>query len=75
MGGGVAIEVPVGRRKKIFALVKGAYLYGSHANYYSRPYIVDTQIILAPRSSGTSMLLAQAGIKWYMFNEDKKQKD
>ncbi len=75
MGGGVAIEVPVGRKKKIFALVKGSYLYGSHANYYSRPYIVDTKIILSPHSSGTSMILTQAGIKLYMFTGDKKQKE
>lgn len=75
MGGGVAVEVPLGRKKKIFALVKGSYLYGSQANYYSRPYIVDTEIILSPRSSGTSMIVAQAGIKFYMFTGNKKQKE
>jgi len=75
MGGGVTIEVPVGHNKKIFALVKGSYLYGSHTNYYSRPYIVDTKIILSPRFSGTSMILTQAGIKFYMFTGDKKQKE
>lgn len=72
MGGGLSVEVPLGRSKKIFALVKTAYFYGSHATYYSRPRIIDTQIMLAPRSTGTSMVLAQAGIKFYMFNGAKK---
>jgi hypothetical protein len=75
MGGEVAIEIPVGRKKKICALVKGSYLYGSHANYYSRPDIVDTKIILSPRSSGTSMILTQTGIKFYLFTGPKKQKE
>ena len=72
MGGGLSVEVPLGRSKKIFALVKAAYLYGSHATYYARPRIIDTQIMLAPRSTGTAMVLAQAGIKFYMFNGAKK---
>ncbi|MEO9021759.1 MAG: hypothetical protein ABI237_09845 [Ginsengibacter sp.] len=75
IGGGLSVEVPIGRSKKIVALVKAAYLYGSHATYYARPRITDTQIMLAPRSTGTSMVLAPAGIKFYMFNGVNKQKD
>lgn len=75
MGGGAAIEIPVGRQKKVFALAKVSYLYGSHAKYYTRPSISNTQIILFPKSSGTSMFLAEAGIKIYIFNRHKKLED
>ncbi len=68
MGGGVGIKVPFGRQKKISAIVKGSYLYGSHAKYYSRPYIANTQIILSPKVSGTTMVLAEAGIRFGIFN-------
>ncbi|HXS59065.1 MAG TPA: hypothetical protein VN726_23235 [Hanamia sp.] len=74
IGGGAAIEVPVDRRKKIFALVKGSYFYGSHARYYTRPTIINTQITLSPESSGTSMFLAEAGVKMFLFNGNKKEK-
>ncbi len=71
MGGGVGIKVPIGRNKKISAIIKGSYLYGSHATYYSRPYIANTQIILSPKASGTCMLLAEAGIRFGIFNAHK----
>ena len=72
IGGGAAIEAPVDRKKKIFAIVKGSYFYGSHARYYSRPKIIDRQIISSPESSGTSMILAEAGIKMFLFNGHEK---
>jgi hypothetical protein len=75
MGGGAAIEMPLDRRKKIFALVKGSYFYGSHARYYTRPAIVNTQITLSPRSSATSMFLAEAGARIFLFNGHKKEKE
>lgn len=68
MGGGVEGEFPFGRQKKLSAVFKASYLYGSHAKYYARPSIVNTQIILSPKSSGTSMVLAEAGIRFNMFN-------
>lgn len=75
IGGGVDVEIPFGRQKKVSALIKGSYLYGSHANYYARPAIIDTQIILSPKSSGTSLVLAETGIRFYMFNKHSKNKD
>lgn len=75
MGGGAAIEVPVDRQKKITVLVKGSYFYGSHARYYTRPTIINTQIILSPGSSGTSMFLTEAGVKIFLFNGDKNKNE
>ena len=75
MGGGVKVEIPFGRKKKICALIKGSYLYGSHAKYYGQPHITDAQIILSPRSSGTSMLLAETGLRFNMFDNNKNKKD
>ncbi|MEO8414800.1 MAG: hypothetical protein ABI472_14130 [Ginsengibacter sp.] len=74
IGGGVELEVPFTRQKKISAVIKASYLYGSNAKYYARPFITGTQIILSPKSSGTSMVLAEAGIRMYMFNNHKKNK-
>ncbi|MEP7253734.1 MAG: hypothetical protein ABI683_15180, partial [Ginsengibacter sp.] len=54
MGGGVGFAFPFGRQKKISAILKASYFYGTHAKYYARPSIVNTQIILSPKNSGTS---------------------
>jgi hypothetical protein len=71
VGGGVGIDIPLGRQKKTSILIKTSYLYGSHATYYAHPSIINTQIILSPKASGTSMVLAEAGIRFEMFNKNK----
>ncbi len=60
-------------RREISTIIKGYYLYGSHAKYYSRPYIANTQIILSPKASGTTMVLAEAGIRFGIFNGHKNK--
>jgi hypothetical protein len=71
VGGGFGIDIPLGRQKKTSILIKTSYLYGSHATYYAHPSIINTQIILSPKASGTSMVLAEAGIRFGMFNKNK----
>jgi hypothetical protein len=70
-GAGLGIEIPFGKQKKIAALVKCSYLYGSPAKYYARTEINNTQIILSPRFSQTTMLLAEAGIRFGIFNKKR----
>jgi len=71
-GGGMEVEIPLGLQKKIALVFKGSYLYGSNASYYARPAIHNTHINLAPRSSNTSMLLAETGIRFGIFNKQKE---
>jgi hypothetical protein len=72
VGGGVGIDIPFGHQKNTSVIIKTSYLYGSHAKYYAHPSIIDTQIILSPRSSGTSMVLAETGVRFSLFNKNKK---
>ena len=69
-GAGLGIEIPFGRQKKIALLFKGSYLYGSPAKYYAHPAINNTQIILSPKESKTSMVLAETGIRFGVFNKN-----
>jgi hypothetical protein len=68
-GTGMGIEIPFGRKKKVAALLKGSYLYGSHADYYAKPIINNTQILLFPRNSKTTMLLLEAGVRFNLKNK------
>lgn len=70
-GAGLGIEIPFGKQKKIAALLKGSWLYGSTAKYYAHPEINNTQIILFPRTSETTMLLAETGIRFSIFNKKR----
>lgn len=74
VGGGVGIDIPFGRQKNTSILIKTSYLYGSHAKYYAHPSIINTQIILSPKASGTSMVLAETGIQFGLFNKNKNHK-
>ncbi|HEY6503531.1 MAG TPA: hypothetical protein VIZ28_06095 [Chitinophagaceae bacterium] len=66
-GTGLGIEIPLGKNKKTALLFKGSYLYGSSVKYYGRPAIQNTQIILDPKKSKTSMILAETGIRFGIF--------
>ena len=70
-GGGLGIEIPIGRKKNTSIILNTSYLYGSKAKYYAHPKIINTQIILAPKESGTSMVLAETGIRFELFNKKK----
>jgi hypothetical protein len=74
IGGGVGIDIPFGRQKNTSVIIKTSYLYGSHAKYYAHPSIINTQIILSPKASGTSMVLAETGIRFGLFNKNKNHK-
>jgi len=74
-GGGLGFEMPLGRKKKTSIVLNTSYLYGSKAKYYAYPKINSTQIILSPKESGTSMVLAEAGIRFGLFNKNKKNQD
>ena len=74
VGGGVGFQIPVGHQKKTAVLLRTSYLYGSHAIYYARPTIINTQIILSPKASGTSMIVTEAGLRFSIFNKSKKSK-
>jgi hypothetical protein len=63
-GAGLGTEFPLGKKKKTALVIKGSYLYGSYVTYYARPVIHDTQIILSPRQSAASMILAETGIRF-----------
>jgi len=54
-------------------LFKGSYLYGSRAKYYAHPAINNTQIILSPKESKTSMVLAETGIRFGLFHKKPKK--
>ncbi len=72
VGGGVGIDVPVGHKKNIAVMAKCYYLYGSMAQYYAKPIIGGFQITLTPKESETSMLLAETGISFGIFNKKNK---
>jgi hypothetical protein len=74
-GTGIGIEIPFGRMKKVAALLKGSYLYGTHADYYAKPIINNTQIILFPRNSKTTMLLLEAGVRFNLHKKEKKEEN
>lgn len=71
-GAGLGADISIGKRKKIAAEVKCSYLYGSNAKYFSHPSIENRQINLIPKESKTSMLLAEAGFRFQMFNRRRK---
>jgi hypothetical protein len=71
-GGGLGIEIPLGQKKNTSIIFNTSYLYGSRAKYYAHPKIISTQIILSPKESGTSMLLAEIGIKFGLFNKNRE---
>ncbi len=73
-GAGLGLEFPFGKKKRIAILMKGSYLYGSYAKYYARPTINNTEILLDPRASKTSMILSETGIRFSMFNKKDKSK-
>ena len=71
-GGGLGIEIPLGQKKNISIISNASYLYGTKAKYYVHPTIINTQIILSPRQSGTSMLLGEIGIRFGLFNKNPR---
>lgn len=71
-GTGVGFERMIGKKGRVWWLVKGSYLYGSHARYYAKPKIDGMNITLFPRQSKTSMILGEAGIR---FSIGKKSRN
>jgi hypothetical protein len=67
-GLGFEMDFPMGRKKNIAIAIKGSYLFGSTARYYRRPVIHNTEISTFLSESNTSMVLTQAGIRFYLFN-------
>lgn len=72
LGAGLGVDVPFGRKKNMAFMAECSYLYGSPAKYYAKPCIDDLQITLAPKQSATSMLLAETGINFGIFNKKNK---
>ncbi len=72
-GAGIGTAIPIGKNKKMSVIVKCSYLYGSHAEYFSRPAVQNLQITLVPKESNTSMLLAEAGFHFKIFNKKKRR--
>ncbi len=70
-GAGIGTAIPIGKNKKIFALLKCSYLYGSYAKYFSHPAVQNLQITIVPKESNTSMLLTEAGFRFKIFNRKK----
>jgi hypothetical protein len=71
-GLGPGIEMPVSKNKNLGLFFKCSYLYGSRAVYFSHPSIAGLQITLVPKQSKTSMLLAETGIRFKLFNKKNK---
>jgi hypothetical protein len=70
-GAGIGTEIPVGKNKKLSLLLKCSYLYGSNAQYYTHPDAQNLQISLRPDESGTSVFLAEAVIRFKIFNKKR----
>ncbi len=70
-GAGIGTAIPIGKNKKMSVLFKCFYLYGSYAKYFSHPAIHNLRITLVPKESKTSMLLAEAGVRFKIFNKKK----
>jgi hypothetical protein len=67
-GGGLGVDVPVGKKKRTAIALKGSYLFGSPATYYTKPKIIGGQIETTAVKSGTSMILAEAGVRFYLVS-------
>jgi hypothetical protein len=63
-GIGTGMELPLGKKKKRYLLLKGSYIYGGKAKYFSHPTIDQLQIRLEPKESKTCMLLAELGLRF-----------
>jgi len=68
-GCGAGTEMLMGKKKKLAFIFKFSYLYGGNAKYFSHPDIQNLQITLVPQESKTSMLLAEAGIRFKIFHK------
>lgn len=71
-GGGLGADITIGKKKKVVAELKCSYLYGSNAKYFSHPSIENREVNLILKESKTSMLLAEAGFRFKVFNRRRK---
>ncbi len=73
-GLGVGTEISIDKKNKLALLLKCTYLYGSMVNYFSHPHVKGLEITLTPLQSRSSMFLAEAGVRFGMFNKKKKHR-
>jgi hypothetical protein len=67
-GPGLGIEIPIGRHKGIALVFKGSYLFGTNTKYFTDPYIdTNGDVYFTARESRTSMVIAEAGIRFGIF--------
>jgi hypothetical protein len=70
-GIGIGMVMPLNKKNTVALIIKGSYLYGGRVTYYANPAIHDLSISFEEKLSFTSMFLAEAGIRFDIFNKEK----
>lgn len=68
-GPGLGVEIPLGKRREVALSFKSSYLFGSNTKYLTDPYIDNNgNVYFTQRESKTNMIIAEAGLRFGIFN-------
>jgi hypothetical protein len=70
-GPGVGVEIPIDKKGRVGAIVKGAYLLGTNTTYLTDPSIDNSgNVYFTQHESKTNMIIAEFGVR---FSLSKKR--